>query len=236
MATMRTQAIRLGAVVLLAWSAPALGQATGGKATSAPGEVVPLADQVAKYVTDRLSLELKLTQEQVAKVEKINAGTAKTLKHLSAKYDKDTTLAGDRAYVRGIVTALRTNQAELKKVLTPAQWATHQQNKAERLALNQTDVMIQELKLTTAQYPDVDRINLDAATKLVAALDQPTGTPMKSTAERLKIAQPILQERDEALQKVLTVEQWAQMQHTRRILRELLVQQAATPVPPQKKT
>jgi uncharacterized protein YdiU (UPF0061 family) len=218
MTTRRTQAIGIGTAALLAWSTPTLAQKP-----VTPG---PVGNAVAQYTTDRLKGELQLTPEQLPKVHEINVKTATALAKLLDRYDADTTVAGDAAFVRGTLDVLRANQVALKKVLTPIQWTKHQQHKAERLALHQTEVMYEDLDLSTAQVLDVQRINLAASHKLVAALDQPAGAPERSRKQLLEAAKPALTERDTALQKVLTVAQWKKVQTNRRALHDLLVQDA----------
>jgi hypothetical protein len=113
-------------------------------------------------------------------------------------------------------------------VLTPVQWAKHQAHRAERLALHHTEVMAGDLELSRRQILEVERINLAAAHKLIAALDQPPGAPARTRQQRLEAARPALQERDTALEDVLTAAQWSKMQANRRALRDLLVEQAAS--------
>jgi hypothetical protein len=218
MTTRRIQAIGIGAAALLAWSTAALGQ----KAMT-PG---PVGSAVAQYTTDRLKSELQLTAEQIPKVHQLNVQTAGALAKLIDRYDADTTTAGDAAFVRGTLDALRANQVALKKVLTPVQWTKHQSHKAERLALHQTEVMYEDLDLSADQLLDVERINLAAAHKLVAAFDQPAGSQERTRKQLLEAAKPTLKQRDTALQKVLTVAQWKQVQSNRRALHDLLVQDA----------
>ena len=191
---------------------------------------------VATYLTDRLKTELNLTPEQIPKVQAIATKSATDLEKVLKKYDADTSASSDRALVKGMVTTLQSSQQELRKVLTPAQWTQHQANRAQRIALNQTEIMAYTLDLTRQQILDVERINMESANKLVRALDQPTET--KRTNEQiLTLAKPTLTERDSALAKVLTKSQWQEMQENRRALRDLLIEDAAKQVataPPKK--
>ena len=189
------------------------------------------AEKVAEYSTEQLKSELNLTAEQVPKVQKINVATAKSLQQLIHKYDADTSAQAASALTKGLVAAVRTNQTELKKVLTPAQWTLHQGNKAQRLAMTQTEAMASELNLSREQILDVQRINMDGANKLVAALDKPMSSGKPTHTALLEAAKPTIDARDAELQKVLTVEQWKKMQTTRRAFRSLLVDQASSPAP-----
>jgi len=189
------------------------------------------AEKVAQYSTEQLKSELNLTADQVPKVQKINVATAKSLQQLIDKYDEDTSAQAASALTKGLVGAVRTNQTELKKVLTPAQWTLHQGNKAQRLALAQTEVMASNLDLTRDQILDVQRINMDGANKLVAALDKPMATGKPTHTALLEAAKPAIDARDAELQKVLTVEQWKKMATTRSAFRSLLVDQASGPTP-----
>ncbi len=220
---MRTAAMTLVAAALVAVSTSASAQATQTGTSS--------VEKVAQYSTDQLKSELNLTADQVPKVQKINVATAKSLEQLIHKYDADTSAKAASALTKGLVSAVRTNQTELKKILTPAQWTLHQQHKAERLALSQTEVMASNLDLTRDQILDVQRINMDGANKLVAALDKPMSGSKPTHQALLEAAKPAIDARDAELQKVLTVEQWKKMQTTRNAFRSLLVDQASGPTP-----
>ena len=121
---------------------------------------------------------------------------------------------------------MQSSQRELKTVLTPEQWATHQGNRAQRIALNQTEIMAYTLDLSRQQILDVERINLTSANKMVRALDQPVGAPKRTQAQTLQVLEPMIAQRDTALVKVLTTAQWNEMQDNRRALRDLLVEEA----------
>ena len=128
--------MRMAAMTLVAAALAAVSTTATAQATAASN-----AEKVAQYTTDQLKSELNLTADQVPKVQKINVATAKSLQALIDKYDADTSAQAASALTKGLVAAVRTNQTELKKVLTPAQWTQHQGNKAQRLALSQTEVM-----------------------------------------------------------------------------------------------
>ena len=217
--------MRMAAMTLVAALAAASTSAIA-QATAASN-----AEKVAQYSTEQLKSELNLTADQVPKVQKINVATAKSLQQLIDKYDEDTSAQAASALTKGLVGAVRTNQTELKKVLTPAQWTLHQGNKAQRLALAQTEVMASNLDLTRDQILDVQRINMDGANKLVAALDKPMATGKPTHTALLEAAKPAIDARDAELQKVLTVEQWKKMATTRSAFRSLLVDQASGPTP-----
>jgi hypothetical protein len=131
-----------------------------------------------------------------------------------------------------MVTEIRANQTELKKILTPTQWTLHQQHKAERLAMTQTEFMASDLNLSRQQILDVQRINLAAANKLVPALDKPLGAAKPMPQALMEAAKPVMDERDAALQQVLTADQLKMAQLKRRALHELFVTEAtASPNP-----
>jgi hypothetical protein len=217
--------MRMAAMTLVAALAAVSTSATA-QATAAAN-----AEKVAQYSTDELKSELNLTDDQVPKVQKINVATAKSLQQLIDKYDEDTSAQAASALTKGLVAAVRKNQTELKKILTPAQWTLHQGNKAQRLALAQTEVMASNLDLTRDQILDVQRINMDGANKLVAALDKPMASGKPTHTALLEAAKPAIDARDAELQKVLTVEQWKKMATTRSAFRSLLVDQASGPTP-----
>jgi hypothetical protein len=213
-----TQIAAAAAAVLLAWPA---GAQNTPKAT--PGS----PEQAAQYATDKLSSEVGLTAEQMVKVKKIHLDQAHAVDKLLQKLEHDTSAAGDRALARGVLKAVRQTQGQLKTVLTPGQWALHQQHRAERLAMTQTELMAAGLDLSRAQILDVGRINLENAGPIIRALDKPPGTP---TQQLLAAAQPAMQTRDSALKRVLTVDQWRWLAENRRALRDLFVEQATTTV------
>jgi hypothetical protein len=222
MATMRIAAITIAGALAVSTSAFAQGTDTSN--------VV----KVAQYSTDKLTSELNLTANQVPKVQKVNVATAEAMKKLLDKYGADTSLAAGKALVRGTVTELRANQTELKKILTPAQWTLHQQHKAERLAMSQTEIMASDLNLTRQQILDVSRINLESANKLVTALDKPMGTTKPTNEALLAAAKPVIDARDEQLHKILTVDQFEKVMLKRLVLHDVLLAEAtsrATPAP-----
>ena len=218
--------MRMAAMTLVAAALAAVSTTATAQATAASN-----AEKLAQYTTDQLKSELNLTADQVPKVQKINVATAKSLQQLIDKYDADTSAKAASALTKGLVAAVRTNQTELKKVFTPAQWTQHQGNKAQRLALSQTEVMASNLDLSREQILDVQRINMDGASKLVAALDKPMASGKPTHTALLEAAKPAIDARDAELQKVLTVEQWKHMQTTRKAFRSLLVDQASAPTP-----
>jgi hypothetical protein len=218
--------MRIAAMTLVATAMAVVSTSATAQATAASD-----AEKVAQYSTDQLKSELNLTADQVPKVQKINVATAKSLQALTDKYGADTSAEAASALTKGLVAAVRTNQTELKKVLTPVQWTLHQQHKSERLALSQTEVMASNLDLTREQILDVQRINLEGANKLVAALDKPLSGGKPTHTALLEAAKPAVDARDAELQKVLTVEQWKKMQVTRNAFRSLLVDQASAPTP-----
>ena len=218
--------MRIAAMTLVATAMAVVSTSATAQATAASD-----AEKVAQYSTDQLKSELNLTADQVPKVQKINVATAKSLQELTDKYGADTSAQAASALTKGLVAAVRTNQTELKKVLTPVQWTLHQQHKSERLALTQTELMASSLDLTREQILDVQRINLEGANKLVAALDKPMSGGKPTHTALLEAAKPAIDARDAELQKVLTVEQWKKMQVTRNAFRSLLVDQASAPTP-----
>ena len=188
--------------------------------------------RIAQYSTEKLTSELNLTADQVPKVQKVNVASTAAMQKLIARYGPDTSLAATKALARGMVTEIRANQTELKKILTPAQWTLHQQHKAERLAMTQTELMASDLNLTRQQILDVSRINLDGANKLVAALDKPLGAAKPTPQVLFEAAKPVMDARDTALHEVLTVDQWKKVQLKRRALHEVFVAEAtASPNP-----
>jgi hypothetical protein len=221
--------MRIGAITVVAALA-----AVSSATAQAPSQTASTSnvELVAQYATDQLKSELNLTADQVPKVQKINVATAGEIKKLMDKYGPDTSMAADLALARGTVAAVRSNQTQLKTVLTPAQWTLHQQHKAERLAQSQTELMTYELGLSRSQILDVQRINQDGANKLVAALDKPLAGGKPTHQALVEAARPAIASRDSALEKVLTVEQFKKAQSNRRALQELFVSQAsASPTP-----
>jgi len=219
--------MRIGASTVVAALA-----AVSSATAQTPTQTVSNVELVAQYATDRLKSELNLTADQIPKVQKINVATADAMKKLVDKYGKDTSLASDQALAKGLVSTIRSNQTQLKNVLTPAQWTLHQQHKAERLAQSQTELMTYDLGLSRSQILDVQRINQDGANKLVAALDKPLAGGKPTHQALLDAAGPAIAARDSALEKVLTVDQFKKVQGSRRAFQELFVSQAsASPTP-----
>lgn len=226
MRRMHVPAMTLGAAGLATWCAAVAASQTPTPAPAQATTASANAQVVATYITDRLKTELNLTPEQIPRVQAIATSGASELEKLVVKHADDTTAAGDAALVRGMVSAMQTSQMELKKVLTPTQWTQHQANRAQRMALNQTEVMAHSLDLSRQQILDVGRINMTSASKMIRALDQPAGAPRRTHEQSLEVLKPLFAQRDTALQKVLTQTQWKELQENRRALRDLFVEQA----------
>ncbi len=221
MRSVRIPAMTVRAAGLVTWcAAVAAAQTPTAQTASANAQVV------ATYLTDRLKTELNLTPEQIPKVQAIATTGAVELEQLVVKHADDTTAAGDAALVKGMVSTMQSSQMELKKVLTPTQWTQHQANRAQRMALNQTEIMAYTLDLSRQQILDVERINMTSAGKMIRALDQPTGAPKRTHDQTVAVLRPYFAQRDTALQKVLTSAQWKELQDNRRALRDLFVEQA----------
>ena len=184
--------------------------------------------ETAKYVTDKLTTELKLTPEQVAKVQAINEKSAAELEKTIEKFAADTSAASDAALVQGLVLASQANSAQLKTVLTPEQFTMHQRNRADRLALNQTEIMTYTLDLSRSQILAVERINSQSAPKVIAAIESPAGTT-RTREQMLEAGRPAMDARDAELEKVLTAAQMKQLKENRRALRDLFLKQATPP-------
>jgi hypothetical protein len=215
--------MRIAAIMM----AGALATSTALAQGTAKSTETATAASAAQYTTDQLTAELNLTAEQIPKVQKINTASADALQKLLDKYDADTSAAAEKALARGLVASIRSNQTELKKVLTPAQWAMHQRNKAKRVALSQTEFMAYDLGLSRQQILDVARINNEAAQQLVIALDRPMGTAKPTHQALYTAAKPVLDARDRSLHQVLTVDQWKQMEGRRQALVDVFVQEAS---------
>ena len=99
------------------------------------------------------------------------------------------------------------------------------------MALSQTEFMAADLDLTRQQILDVSRINLETANKLVRALDKPLSAAKPTPQAIAEAARPAMDERDVALNRVLTADQLSKMQYKRRVLREVLLEEASSPNP-----
>ncbi|HWP70875.1 MAG TPA: hypothetical protein VNM36_07245 [Gemmatimonadaceae bacterium] len=192
--------------------------------TTVPASVT----ETAKYVTDRLTTELKLTPEQIPKVQAINEKSTAELEKMIEKFAADTTAASDAALVQALVQTSHSNTAQLKTVLTPEQFAMHQRNRADRLALNQTEIMTYTLDLSRSQILAVERINSQSAPRILAAVEAPAGTT-RTREQMLEAGRPAMDARDKELEKVLTAAQMNQLKANRRALRDLFLKQLTSP-------
>lgn len=194
------------------------------QATTTPASVT----ETAKYVTDRLTTELKLTPEQIPKVQAINEKSTAELEKSIEKFAADTSAASDAALVQALVMTSQANTAQLKTVLTPEQFAMHQRNRADRLALNQTEIMTYTLDLSRSQILAVERINSQSAPRILAAVETPAGTT-RTREQMLDAGRPAMDARDKELEKVLTAAQMNTLKANRRALRDLFLRQLTAP-------
>ncbi|GHT07659.1 hypothetical protein FACS189426_01490 [Bacteroidia bacterium] len=111
------------AVLLLSMSTLTFAQFPGGGTPPTP-------EESAKRNTERMTTELKLTPEQVVKVDSINLVFAKRQTELFQKAQ-----GGDRSQMREEMQKLNTErEAAYAKVLTKEQLETYKKGVAERRA------------------------------------------------------------------------------------------------------
>jgi hypothetical protein len=129
--------------------------------------------------------------------------------------------------IREALEINRSRESQLQKVLTPQQWQTRQVNRSERAARMTTRLMTLQLNLTDQQIPEVEQINMTAASNIQSELGRAAGQPGNAPREKLRTVADIrsaMEERDRSLQKVLTPEQWGIYEQRREEMREILRQ------------
>lgn len=167
-----------------------------------------LVNRAATRLTEQMKSELSLTADQVPKVQQANLSTARQFAQLIAKHNQKP---GDKTgFATEAVAIANSRESQLKQVLTQAQFEEYDSKKPERAAAIQTHIMTLQLSLTDQQIPQVEQINLAAATKMFAML---AGGNVREESRRekfktVKSLESVGEMHDSELKKVLTEAQW----------------------------
>jgi len=195
----------------------------------AQNEGQSLAEKYAAQATERMKSELNLTASQVPKVHQANLTAARSVADWVKKYLGDPS-ANKKEMVTSALSVSKQYESQLQGILGPSQWSTYLKKKAERNAKMLTQMMTMRYDLTEEQASEVEKINLDAALKIQNAMNQSQDSknPVQKAVNpiqkmwRDKTFKPILEEREQALQKVLTADQWKSHEQYKMEMREIL--------------
>lgn len=162
-------------------------------------------------MTDSLSY-LQLTSQQKTSVLAANTTAATALVQAKQKAKTDTAYKG-KPYTQDVFAAMKARNNSLKNILTPDQEKAFEQHRVQQLAEMQTQSMKGQLDLTEAQVPQVYAINLKETGKMMQAMDKLNGS--KGKLGKLEAGHQLKsdsKEKDEALKKILSPDQYTEYQ------------------------
>jgi len=186
------------AILVAAAIAPPARAQTGGSANAAK------AQDVQKMLQSRAAMQAKnlgLTPDQTKQLVQINGTTLKQMQAIKANPPADKL---DEA--KALKSIMDSRQAALNKLLTPDQMKKYTATNQQDMASLMTDSMDTDQNLTDAQMDPIDTINLTYLQSMSSALSTPDKIQAIRTLKRAQKAQ------DNALQQVLTPDQWKQYQ------------------------
>ncbi len=166
------------------------------------------ASNLAKAMTDSLSY-LQLNPEQKASAQKLNETAASSLIQAAKKAHADTSFQG-KTLAKQVLGIMKQRNASLQKILNPEQTKLLQQHSIAQMADIQTKIMTAQLDLTNAQIPQVYQINVKTLTAIKADKEKLANATNKFA--KLKAGDALkgdLKEKDKALKKILSPDQYA---------------------------
>ncbi len=195
---------------------------------------------LAANLTDRMKSDLKLSGDQVGRVEAINlealrkmqalvgqraaaAGSASTAGAAGSADNAGVAGSGgdQRATGQALGAIFKERETALRGVLTPNQLQTLQQQRAKWTAALETQAMTMELGLSDEQARKVEAINQKSTKAMQSILSGPPPTLPRQKMARGRQLRAAADERDTALKSVLTAEQWKTFEAKRDERREM---------------
>jgi hypothetical protein len=166
------------------------------------------ADKIAQALNDSLAY-LQLTSDQLPTAQQLNTTAASALVDAAKKAKTDTSFRG-KELAKQVFGIMKQRNDGLKKILSGAQQTLYDQHKVSQLADLQTKLMTAQLDLTDEQVPKVAQLNqkeMAATMEDMQKLQSSKGKLGKMMAA--KSLKGDSKEKDKALKKVLTSDQYA---------------------------
>lgn len=164
--------------------------------------------QIAKTMTDSMTLQLSLTPQQAGSVQGINETAVAQLLELSQKKAQDSTLKGG-AMAKQVMAVMKQRDESVQKLLTSEQQKKYEEIKTERMAELQTQMMRTQLDLTEEQLPKVYQINYKYAKIMKENVQKMKESERRrGKAKAAKEAKSDSAEKDKELKDILTEEQY----------------------------
>lgn len=179
------------------------------------------ADKLAKVMTDSLAY-LSLTPEQTTDAMRLNTTAATALVQTAQKAKTDTSFKG-KALAQQVMGIMKQRNAGIKKMLTTDQMRLFQQHQLAQMADFQTKMMTAQLDLTDEQVPQVYQINLKATGEMMgnaAKAKEAKGKLGKAKAGKAMKADS--KDKDEALKKILSPDQYSKYQANKEAQQEAI--------------
>jgi hypothetical protein len=222
-------AVRFGAACgILVALAGAGTFAANGTGTASDGGVAAAAggldfQAAAAQLTEAMTRDLALSPSQIPEVERVNTTAGRALQE-AARGIGSTDKSARQESMRGMIQAFATRENDLKGVLTPGQWQQFLERRQERTADLQTKLWTVTLGLDETQQQKVRSLNLHTAQRMQAAL-APAREPLASRPEKmraLRAARTVQSDRDDALQRILTKDQWKTYQEQKEQAQQMM--------------
>lgn len=203
-----------------------MASAAGIGAARAEGETASGLDfeAAAGQLTEAMTRDLELSPSQIPEVQRINAIAGKALQQAAQGLLGTTDKTARQESMRAMIQAFSTRETDLKSVLTPGQWQQFVNRRQERTADLQTKLWTASLGLDETQQEKVRNLNLQTARRMQDAL-APARAPLASRPEKmraLRAARTVQSDRDDALQKILTKDQWKTYQEQKEQAQQMM--------------
>jgi hypothetical protein len=181
------------ALLLLGAAGASPARAQGGGADAAK------VQQALEARADTQAQSLGLTPDQTKQLVQANATALQSIQDLKANPPSDK-----KDEMKAIRSIMDTRKATLGKIMTPDQLKQFTANNQQDTASLMTLSLSKDLNLSSDQMDQIDKINLDYIQKMTGALNE------KRKVQAARAAKGAVGDKEAALKKVLTPDQWTQ--------------------------
>lgn len=185
---------------------------------------VASAHSIAEVATKEMSY-LGLTESQANKVTEINTMTADALIALDSKAGNNNSPENNKIIADEFVSIIAQRHQAMAQILTPEQMAVVKQDRAEKIALFRTFLMVPILDLTERQVEQVYEINFKGVQEVQKdygkRLNKKNAGPEDADSKKAKrIIINDFKALDKDFKKILSPEQYEVYKNNQDLIRE----------------
>lgn len=185
---------------------------------------VASAHSIAEVATKEMSY-LGLTESQMGKIEEINKTTADALIALDSKAGNNSSSQNNKVIADEFVGIIAQRHQALGQILTPEQMALVKQDRAEKIALFRTLLMIPILDLTEKQVEQAYEINFKGVKEVQKdfgkRLNKKNAGPADADSNKAKkVIISDFKALDKDFKKILSPEQFEVYKNNQDLIRE----------------